>query len=229
MVIKKKLLWLLNAGITETIAENPRASLKKSKDTNDNVPATHQANSIALQANTLKELNDLKAKFTQCPLHKTAMHTLFGYGTEKPKLMCIICAPNTESDKTGTSFSGESGALLTRMLKAINLTQNTDTYCTYLSPWRAPGNRKLTDAEIAMLKPFLDKEIELIQPKAILLFGAELSKIILHIDALSKARHAWHTYQNIPTRVSLSLDTIKTTTQRQQAWEDLQEIQKQFD
>ena len=80
-----------------------------------------------------------------------------------------------------------------------------------------------------MLKPFLDKEIEFVQPKIIFLLGTELSKALLNIDTISKARHSWHTYKGIPTRVSLSLDTIKTTTQRQQAWEDLQEIQKKLD
>ena len=223
--MKKKLLWLLHAGIDEVIKEN------LNETTSDNtlaMPTTHQAATIALQAETLDELNRLKKNFSQCSLCKTASHTMIGTGKISPSVMCIVCMPNAESDKTGIAFSGESGSLLNRMLKAIGLNQQTDTYCTYLSPWRAPGNRKLTDTEIAIIKPFLDKEIELIHPKILLLFGTELSKALLNIDTISKARHTWHTYQNIPTRVSLSLDTIKTTTQRQQAWEDLQEVQKKL-
>ena len=223
--MKKKLLWLLHAGINE-ITKEKLDDPAQNKDLD--IPITHQATTIALQASSLEELNTLKKNFPGCALRKTATHTLLGQGKPSPAVMCIICMPNAESDKTGISFSGESGALLNRMLKAIGLNQQTDTYCAYLSPWRAPGNRKLTDAEIAIVKPFLDKEIELVHPKTLLLFGTELSKALLHIDTVSKARHIWHTYQNIPTRVSLSLDAIKTTTQRQQAWEDLQEIQKKL-
>jgi len=226
--MKKKLLWLLNAGVTEFVCDKPTISSKTITQPNNSNPISSQAHAMAQQAKTLDELNTLKTNFTQCPLHKTASHTLLGKGPIKPKIMCIIYTPNTESDKTGDSFAGESGALLTRMLKAINLSQNTETYCAYLSPWRAPGNRKLTDSEIAMLKPFVDKEISLIQPSLLILFGAELAKAFLGIDTLSKARHVWHNYQGIATRVSLSLDTIKTTTQRQQAWEDLQEIQQRL-
>ncbi|MBP5343590.1 MAG: uracil-DNA glycosylase [Alphaproteobacteria bacterium] len=226
--MKKKLLWLIQAGISEIIEEKPTLKSLQPSQKNTAIPATYQAEITALQATTLDELNNLKNNFSQCPLHKTATHTLMGQGVTTPSIMCIVCAPNAESDKTGIAFSGDSGALLNRMLKAIGLDRTSNTYCTYLSPWRAPGNRKLTDTEIAMIKPFLDKEIELIKPKILLLFGAELSKALLNIDTLSKARHIWHTYKNIPTRVSLSLDTIKTTTQRQQAWEDLQEVQKKL-
>ena len=226
--MKRKLLWLLNAGIDEVINEKPKKTIPGAPKKEGDVPTTHQAFHLAQQAQSLNDLNTLKTNFTQCPLHKTATHALLGKGINNPKVMCVVYMPNAESDKSGESFSGDSGALLSRMLKAIGLTQDTDTYCTYLSPWRAPGNRKLTDAEIAMVKPFLEREIELVQPTVLVLFGAELAKILLDVETLSKARHVWHSCQNIPTRVSLSLDTIKTTTQRQQAWEDLQEIQKKL-
>lgn len=225
MSIKKNLLWFIHSGITEYALENPSANVVKSTD----IPVSHQASSVAIQATSLDELNSIKQSFTQCPLHKTATHTLLGRGVSKPKLMCIVVAPNTDSDKSGNAFDGATGQLLSRMLKAIHLIMDKDTYCTYLSPWRAPGNRDLTESEIATLKPFLDKEISFVQPNIILLFGSQLSKALLNIDSLSKARHVWHTYQNIPTRASLSLDTIKTTAQRQQAWEDLQEVQKKLD
>ena len=226
--MKKKLIWLLQAGVNEIIKETPTTKASLNNDNNTDIPATQQAMSIASQANTLDELNNFKAHFSKCPLHKTATNTLVGQGKIAPVIMCVIYMPNAESDKSGKAFSGESGALLNRMLKAIGLNQQNDTYCTYLSPWRAPGNRKLTESEVSMVKPFLDQEIELIKPKILLLFGNELSKALLKIDTISKARHIWHTYKNIPTRVSLSLDAIKTTTQRQQAWEDLQEIQKKL-
>ena len=225
MDIKRNLLWFIRSGITECITENPTTKILPATD----IPTSHQASSVAVQATSLDELNASKQSFEQCPLRKTAAHTLLGRGITKPKLMCIVVAPNTDSDKSGTAFDGQTGQLLARMLKAIHLTMDHHTYCTYLSPWRAPGNRDLTESEIATLKPFLDKEIDFVQPQIILLFGSQLSKALLDIDSLSKARHIWHTYHNIPTRVSLSLDTIKTTTQRQQAWEDLQEIQKKLD
>ena len=223
MDIKKNLLWMIQAGITEFSTDAPSVVVPK-----DDTPTTILANSEALQATNLDELNAKKAHFTECPLYKTASHTLCGKGIPFAKLMCIVTCPNADSDKSGISFSGDSGSLLSRMLKAIHLDMETQTYCTYLSPWRAPGNRKLTDSEIATLKPFLDQEIKLVQPQLMLLFGSELSSALLSVNTLSKARHTWHSYLDIPTRVSLPLDTINTTARRQQAWEDLQEVQKKL-
>ena len=97
-----------------------------------------------------------------------------------------------------------------------------------MSPWRTPGSRTLTDAERAMFLPFLTQEIQLINPKTILIFGASVAGALIKIPNLSQARGHWHKFENIPVRVTLALGALKTTPLRRQAWADLQEVEKRF-
>ncbi len=229
MDIKQKLYWLLQAGVSVFCSEDPTNYTPKSAETpakEDIVPATQRAQAYAVQAKNLKALNKEKEAFNLSSLKKTATHTLVGTGVQKPELMCIIEMPDSEADKAGTSFSGGQGDLLKKMLKAIHLDLEQNAYATYLSPWRTPGNRPLTRAEQALFLPFLEQEIQFVQPKKILIFGIGVAHALLQQDSLSKARGSWHTMNNVPTRVTLALNAIKTTPQRQQAWIDLQEVEK---
>ena len=135
-------------------------------------------------------------------------------------------APDTDADRSGQLLSGPNGELLRKMLTAIHLDTEKDVYITTLSPWRTPGNRSLTETERATFLPFLTKEIQLVQPQKIMLYGSGLAATLLHTDTLAKARGMWHQWENIPTRVTLALNTVKATPQRTQAWEDLQAVEK---
>ena len=229
MDIKQKLYWLAQAGISVFCTETPHFNSKESpvlSPKSDIIPATQQAQTYAIQAKDLDELNKEKGEFSLSSLKKTAAHTLFGVGPLTPDLMCIIESPDSDADKQGISFAGEQGELLKKMLTAIHLEFAKNVYVTYLSPWRTPGNRPLTQSERNLFLPFLDREIQFVQPKKILLFGAGLADVLLQISSLSKARGLWHHRNNTPVRVTLSLGAIKTTPQRQQAWADLQEVEK---
>ncbi|MBR6412759.1 MAG: uracil-DNA glycosylase, partial [Alphaproteobacteria bacterium] len=86
-----------------------------------------------------------------------------------------------------------------------------------------------SDVELALCRPFWEREVTLLQPKIILLMGANVSGAVLGVSALSKARGVWHDYQGIPTRVSIAPATlIKFPAQKKQAWEDLQQVQKKL-
>jgi len=230
MEIQKKLYWLMQAGITCFCGDQPASqqSPKETKKANKPIAATEQASQQASQAKDLPTLNKEKVDFTLSSLKKTATHTVLGLGPTHPKLMCILEMPDSDSDKAGNALAGAQATLLTKMMKAIQLNIDTEVYITYLSPWRSPGSRPLTKTERALFYPFIAREIQLVQPQSILLFGASAVQTLLAIDSLSKARGTWHTWQGIPCRATLAPSTLKTTSLRQQAWTDLQEVQKKF-
>ena len=234
MDIQQKLFWLKNVGISFFCGEHPRsitdsalkASAKISQSQKTDMPQTQQAQTVALQVKDLSELNTAKEKFSLSALKKTATRTVLGQGPLQPKLMCVLEAPDTDADRSGILLSGPNGELLHKMLTAIHLDPVQDVYITTLSPWRTPGNRPLTETERATFLSFLTKEIQLVQPKKIMLYGAGLAAVLLHTDTLAKARGTWHQWENIPTRVTLALNTVRATPQRAQAWEDLQAVEK---
>jgi len=224
MDIKQKLCWFIQAGITSFCAERP-SSVSQTTRASDEPPASQQATAIACKAKDLPRLNEDKQAFSLSSLKKTATHVVLGQGPTKPSLMCIIEAPDAESDKTGSALTGSQAEQLKKMMAAIHLDMQ-NVYVSYLSPWRTPGNRPLTESERALFLPFLAREIELVQPQKILLFGAGLANALLKTESLAKARGQWHDWHGIPVRVTLALASLKTTPLRQQAWDDLREVEK---
>ena len=225
MQIQKKLHWLIQMGINSFCGETPQKTLSTVLAKED-PPATLQAQTTASQAKDLPALNSEKTAFTLSSLKKTAAHTILGQGPTSPKLMCVMEAPDADTDRSGQTFSGPQGDQFSKMMQAIKLDVAHDVYLTYLSPWRTPGNRPLTETERALFLPFLLREIDLVQPQKILLFGAGVANALLKTESLAKARGQWHNYQDIPVRVTLSLSALKTTPLRRQAWDDLQAVEK---
>lgn len=241
MNIVQKLKWLILSGVTESIGEAPvnRFERKSTPLKTEPIPETEpkadvalsqQAQMLAQEAQTLTELYQKREQFNGCSLKKTATHTVNGRGCSSPTVLCVTEAADTDDDKSGIIMDGIAGQLLNKMLGAIGLNLEQNAYVTTLVPWRPPGNRKPTETEIACCLPFLNREIDLLKPQYILLFGGGLSQVLLGISALSKARGSWHIYRNIPVRVSIPPATlIKLPAQKKQAWEDLQAVQKKME
>jgi len=227
MKIQQKLYWLIHMGVTHFCAETPHNIMQPAK-VNKDTPATVQASMQAVCASTLSDLNDQKNTFELSALKKMASHTLLGQGPAQPQLMCVFEMPSADSDRSGQILAGSQGEMFQKMMTAIHLDIIKDVYVTYLCPWRTPGNRPLTEAEQALFLPFLQREIELVKPKKILLFGSGIATPLLKTESLSKARNCWHNFHNIPTRVTLSLSSLKTTALKRQAWQDLQEVIKEI-
>ncbi len=200
----------------------PHSAVRK---TDGMTPATAQAEKMANESADLAALNAQKQAFSLSSLAKTAAHTVLGVGACGAEVMCILEMPDADSDKAGNLLMGAQGEQLSKMMVAIRLEAGKDVYVTALSPWRTPGNRALTSAESALFLPFLKREIQLVCPKKILIFGAGVASALIGTPSLAKARGSWHEWENIPVRVTLPISALKATAQRQQAWDDLKALQ----
>lgn len=234
---------LLSFGITDCIGERPINRFKtkeiKSVQTQPKIPTETEKESVnfvvqaeyaSQKATNLTELNEALQKFEGCSLKKTAHYMLSGIGqTENPTVMCIIDAPKSADEKVGKLNSGESGILLLKMLKAIHLDIETNTYLCPLIPWRLPGDRIPTETEIQVCLPFLKRRIELIVPSFLLVFGNVSTRALFGIDSIAKARQQMLMYQghnlSIQSVATFGPDMVsKAQTYRKSAWEDLQKL-----
>ncbi|MFT5702689.1 MAG: DNA polymerase [Rickettsiales bacterium] len=155
-----------------------------------------EAKSSAERCQNLEDLKKAVHDFDGCSLKKMATNTVFADGNPESEIMIIGEAPENHEDLQGIPFCGDSGKLLGSMFKAIGM-RREDIYVTNILFWRPPGNRRPTADELAMCKPFVEKQISLMKPKLIVLMGASAMAEILNIkDPISKACGKFFDYQN---------------------------------
>lgn len=154
-----------------------------------------KARDMARDAKTLDELRALVDAFDGCNLKFTAKSLVFGNGNPAADLMAIGEAPGRDEDLQGLPFVGRSGKLLDLMLAAIGR-DRTDTYITNVIPWRPPGNRTPTPQETEICRPFIERHIELVNPKVILALGGPSAKLIAQTtEGIMRLRGNWKTYR----------------------------------
>lgn len=153
--------------------------------------AVADARQLASACTTLDELRAALEKFEGCPLKKTATNLVFGDGNPDSKIMFVGEAPGADEDRQGLPFVGVSGQMLDRMLSFIDLDRSR-FYITNMLYWRPPGNRTPTDAEVATCLPFLERHIQLIDPKVLVLVGNRSAKSLLQTtQGITKLRGKW--------------------------------------
>ena len=147
------------------------------------------AKKSAAAAKTLPELRKAVENFDGCNLKKMATNTVFCDGNPTSKVMVIGEAPGNHEDLQGIPFCGDSGKVLDDMFRAINMTRAENFYITNVIFWRPPGNRRPTDEELAICRPFVERHIELLNPDVLVLVGATSMTAILGIkDPVTQIR-----------------------------------------
>jgi uracil-DNA glycosylase family 4 len=105
-----------------------------------------------------------------CPLHKTRLNAVPGEGSYDARLFFVGEAPGAREDESGRPFVGRSGELLTQLIETIGLTRD-DVFITSVLKSRPPNNRTPTSSEIELCRPYVERQIELINPQVIVLLG----------------------------------------------------------
>ena len=124
----------------------------------------------------LEALRSESTDCTHCRLCSGRSHVVFGEGNSQARLMIIGDVPDSESDTQGLPFAGESGQLLTRIIEAIKL-QRSQIYLTSVVKCIAPKGEPEDDAIEACL-PFLQQQIEIIQPEIICALGPLAARVL---------------------------------------------------
>ncbi len=140
--------------------------------------AIASAREAARTAPSLEVLRDLLENFDGCALKSTATRLVFADGNPHARVMFVGEAPGREEDIEGLPFVGRSGKLLDRMIAAIGL-DRSKVYIANVIPWRPPGNRTPTPQETQICLPFIQRQIELVDPDVLVTLGNPSTQTLL--------------------------------------------------
>jgi uracil-DNA glycosylase len=169
------------------------------------------------------------AACTLCGLEKTRTQTVFGVGNQRAEWMVIGEAPGADEDARGEPFVGRAGQLLNSMLKAIGL-ERSQVYIANILKCRPPNNREPRPEEAALCRSYLDRQIELIQPRLILAVGRIAAQNLLQTDTpIGRMRGRVYEYgaRRIPVVVTYHpAYLLRSPGEKRKAWTDLQFAQE---
>jgi DNA polymerase len=159
-----------------------------------------------------------------CALHQGRTQAVFGVGPEQSDWMIVGEGPGAEEDRKGEPFVGRAGQLLDGMLEALGLSRKT-AYIANVVKCRPPENRDPKPEEAAACAGYLDRQIELLQPRLILAVGRVAAQRLLATDsALGKLREQVHRYgpRNVPVVVTYHpAYLLRRPGEKRKVWRDL--------
>jgi uracil-DNA glycosylase len=193
--------------------------------------AVASAREAARTAPTLDALRELMQKFDGCALKSTATQLVFADGNPKARVMFVGEAPGRDEDIEGLPFVGRSGKLLDRMIGAIGL-DRTKVYIANVIPWRPPGNRTPTPQETQICLPFIQRQIQLVDPEVLVTLGNPSTQTLLGTrEGIMRTRGKWFDYDT-GSRVVRALPTfhpaylLRSPAYKRFSWQDLRAIAK---
>ncbi|MFO1420097.1 MAG: uracil-DNA glycosylase [Candidatus Competibacteraceae bacterium] len=170
---------------------------------------------------------DLAAEARQCQacgLCATRAQAVFGVGDRRAEWLVVGEAPGADEDRLGEPFVGRAGKLLNPMLLAIGL-RREQAYIANILKCRPPENREPTPGEAVCCRPFLERQIALIQPRIILAVGRIAAQNLLDTDTqIGKLRGRVHRFG--PARIPLVVTyhpayLLRSPREKRKSWDDL--------
>jgi uracil-DNA glycosylase len=193
--------------------------------------AISSAREAARTAPTLEALRALLENFDGCALKHTATRLVFADGNPQARVMFVGEAPGRDEDIEGLPFVGRSGKLLDRMIAAIGL-DRSKAYIANVIPWRPPGNRTPTPQETQICLPFIQRQIELVNPDVLVTLGNPSTQTLLQTrEGIMRTRGKWFDYDT-GTRTIRAIATfhpaylLRSPSYKRMSWQDLRAIAK---
>ena len=246
------LAWQVDLGVSEVVQEAPQNSFdlpeaapwtRRASD-----PATPRAEgatpppqvstdpvaaarAAAGACATLADLRDALTAFDLCEVKRGARNTVFADGNPAARVLILTQAPGRDEDLEGRPLVGREGLLLDRMFAAIGLSRsNPDParaiYVTPVMPWRPPGNRDPDPAELAMMRPFVDRHIALVDPDLIVTLGnSPLLALTGGLTGWLAARGSWGQVLGKPLMPMVHPSyLLRNPLAKREVWADLLQI-----
>lgn len=177
-----------------------------------------------------QQLEQAVAVCARCELHRSRTQTVFGVGSHSADLLIIGEAPGRDEDLQGEPFVGRAGQLLNAMLLAIGL-KREQVYIANILKCRPPNNRDPRPEEAAACNSWLQQQIELVKPGAILALGRVAAHNLLNTDkSLGALRTGRHSFAGIPLIVTYHpAYLLRKPIDKRKSWQDLKRIKHLLD
>ena len=217
----------------KTLRESPAAAPPVPRSETAIAPeaAIASAREAARTAPTLEALRALLDSFDGCALKHTASRLVFADGNPQARVMFVGEAPGRDEDIEGLPFVGRSGKLLDRMIAAIGL-DRSKAYIANVIPWRPPGNRTPTPQETQICLPFIQRQIELVNPDVLVTLGNPSTQTLLSTrEGIMRTRGKWFDYDT-GTRTIRAIATfhpaylLRSPSYKRMTWQDLRAVAK---
>jgi uracil-DNA glycosylase len=194
-------------------------------------PASTDTRARQIAAMDWSDLRQAVAGCTACTLSSTRKQTVFGVGNQQAKWMLVGEAPGAEEDQRGEPFVGQAGRLLDNMLAATGLSRAGEgaqsVYIANVLKCRPPGNRNPEPAEVALCEPFLLRQVELVNPRVVVVMGRFAAQSLLRTDATiaslrGRVHHIEVGAQRVPVVVTYHpAYLLRNLADKAKSWADL--------
>lgn len=162
---------------------------------------------------------------TACRLAATRKTVVFGTGNPNADLMFIGEAPGRDEDERGEPFVGKAGQLLTDIIKAMKLTRD-DVYIANVIKCRPPENRNPEPDELDECRPYIQRQVALIQPKVIVALGRfGLQSLTERAYSITAVRGQWLDYNGIKLMPTFHPSyLLRTPAAKKDVWNDMKKV-----
>ena len=197
-----------------------------------NVSNENYTNNIQNKLDKLSALKEKIYSIENCRLKNNSKNLIMGDGDTNSPIMLIGEAPGKIEDESESTFQGEIGSLLNKMLLAINI-RREDVYTTYSVNFRPPEDRKPTAQEIKRYSIFLKEHISIINPEIVILMGSTAMEAITNLNKISNERGKWKEIilnnKTFPLIITFSPSyLIRFPENKRYSWEDLKKIRQKI-
>ncbi len=192
-------------------------------------PIAHASDSGQLPRN-LELLAQVVAGCTRCTeLASTRTQTVFGDGNPNTRLVFLGEAPGADEDRTGTPFVGRAGQLLNKIIEACRL-KREEVYILNILKCRPPGNRNPLPDEAANCRPYLDRQLELIQPEFLCCLGSVAAQNLLATtETIGRLRGRLHDYRGIQVVCTYHpAYLLRNPAAKADTWEDMKMLMREM-
>jgi DNA polymerase len=185
----------------------------------------------------LKKIEDVCGSCAKCDLSKTRTNVVFGDGTPNNKIVLIGEAPGHDEDIQGKPFVGRSGQLLDKILESVGFSRKSNIYILNTIKCRPPGNRNPLPIEREACREFLEEQLNVMQPKIIILCGAVAVSSMLDVkDGITKIRGKWFNSKNGAKFMPIFHPSYLLRNPSREVgkpkwlmWQDMKEIRRAYD
>jgi DNA polymerase len=218
--------------VPSSLPKAPRPGPNEGSANGEVTTAVH----LARDAGTVDDLRRALEEFDGCALKKTATNLVFLDGNPEARVMLVGEGPGAEEDRLGLPFVGPSGKLLDKMMASVGL-DRTSVLISNTVFWRPPGNRTPTPQETAVCMPFVERLIELVEPKILIALGGPAAKLLLaQSSGVGRLRGKWFPYSTPGLSCPIEATALfhpayllRSPGQKRDTWKDWRAIKHKLD
>lgn len=178
----------------------------------------------------LETLAEVARNCNCCRLRAGCTQVVFGEGAPDARLLCVGEGPGADEDRLGRPFVGRAGQLLDRILEVSGFNRRTNCYIANVVKCRPPGNRAPLPDEREACRPYLEAQMQILQPRIVILLGATALQALIDPDArITQMRGQWIERDGIwymPTYHPAAL--LRDPRKKKEVWEDMKAVVQKY-